>query len=93
MDAIQAVIDVVRENERLRSSNDKFEDMLESLVGAHVTFSVKQGKKTKYYECIVDEWNGEGWELINDDDDDDDPEFFFATFKDFINGRLWITEK
>jgi hypothetical protein len=92
MDAIQAVIDVVRENERLRSSNDKFEDMLESLVGAHVTFSVKQGKKTKYYECIVDEWNGEGWELINDDDDDD-PEFFFATFKDFINGRLWITEK
>jgi len=92
MDAIQAVIDVVRENERLRAKNDKFEDMLESLVGAHVTFCVKQGKKTKYYECIVDEWNGEGWELINDDDDDD-PEFFFATFKDFINGRLWITEK
>jgi len=89
MDAVQSVLTLARENAELQEQVKEFE----KLVGASVTYVVKQGKKTKYHECTVDSWNGDSWELIEDDPEDpDDPEVFEVTMDDFVQGRLWITE-
>lgn len=93
MDAVQVVLTLARENSDLKIQVKDYENLMEKLVGASVTYRVKEGKKTKYYQCTVDSWNGESWELIEDDPEDpDDPEFFEATLDDFAEGRLWVAE-
>lgn len=93
MDALQTVLTLARENADLKHQVSEYEDLMEKLVGASVTYRVKVGKKTKFYECTVESWNGECWELVEEDPDDpDDPEVFEVTMDDFVEGRLWITE-
>lgn len=93
MDALQAVLDLAREKNELRHQLTDYEGFMEKLVGASVTYTVKEGKKTKYHQCTVDSWNGDCWELIEDDPEDpDDPEVFEVTMDDFVEGRLWIAE-
>jgi hypothetical protein len=93
MDALQAVLALARENEDLKHQVSEYEEFMEKLVGASVTYTVKEGKKTKYHQCTVDSWNGDCWELIEEDPEDpDDPEVFEVTMDDFVEGRLWIAE-
>lgn len=93
MDALQAVLDLAREKNELQHQLKDYESFMEKLVGASVTYTVKEGKKTKYHQCTVDSWNGDCWELIEDDSEDpDDPEVFEVTMDDFVEGRLWIAE-
>jgi hypothetical protein len=89
MDVISGVVELAREAEDLRERIDDFDKQMESLIGSTVTLTVRQGKKRKFYECTVDTWNGESWELT-ENSTDDDPEFFEATFDDFVKGRMWV---
>jgi len=91
MDAVQAVVDLVRETNDLRQKVEKFNKVFEDLVGSRVTFRVKHTRKYKFYDCIVDNFTGEGWELIQDTDNER-PLGFYATLSDIINGNLWVTE-
>jgi hypothetical protein len=94
MDAVQAVIDLVRKSDELNDKINTYESMFNSLIGAQVTFRVKEGKKTRYYECTVEDWNGDGWELERiTEDDGDDYDYFLATFADLVEGNLWIKSK
>ena len=92
MDALQSVLVLARENTELQRQLKDYEALMVTLVGASVTYTVKEGKKTKFYECTVDSWNGDCWELIEDDPEDpDDPEVFEVTMDEFAEGRVWIT--
>lgn len=91
MDAIQAVIDLARENEELRTKSEKFDKIFEDMVGSHVTFRVKHTRKHKFYNCVVDSFTGEGWELIQETDDER-PLGFYATINDLVTGNMWVTE-
>jgi hypothetical protein len=93
MDAIQSVLTLARENSELQDQVKEYEDFMEKLVGASVTYVIKHGKKTKYHQCTVNSWNGESWELVEEESEDsDDPEIFEVTMDDFVEGRLWISE-
>jgi hypothetical protein len=90
MNLVQEVIDLVREASELRKKLKVIANQMESLVGSKVTYCVQAGKKRKFYRCTVDAWNGEGWDIFTDDPDD--PEYFVATFDDFVEGRIWISD-
>jgi hypothetical protein len=86
MDAIESVVSLVRENNELREQVESFESSVEQFVGKTVTLRINEGRKIKFYTCIIDQWNGEEWELS--ELDSDDPKNFTATLEDLIEGRL-----
>lgn len=87
MDAISAVVEVVRANEELTSTLDTYDGWFESLVGKTVTVAKKIKKKTRYIMAEVEEFEaGEGW-LVRDIESDD---VFDVSFEDFVAGRAWI---
>lgn len=93
MDAVQAVVDLARENEELSDQLSKYEDWFDSLVGSSVTLSVKTKKeKTRYVNCTVTEFDEDDgtWVLTADEDGEGDPEVFEASFEDFVKGRLVV---
>jgi hypothetical protein len=94
MDAIQAVVELARENEELQEEVKSYEDMMEKLVGAYVSYC-HETKKKKYYDCTVDSFDPDTctWHLVVDEKEENGPETFDVTFDDFVSGRLWITEK
>jgi hypothetical protein len=91
METLQAVVDLFHENSELKERLSKFEDKCEDLVGQSVTFRVRHSRKYKFYDCIVDKFTGEGWELIQDTDYDR-PIGFYATFDDLFKGNFWINK-
>lgn len=96
MDAIQAVVELARENEELQEEVKSYEDMFEKLVGTYVSYC-HETKKKRYYDCTVESFDPDTctWHLVVDDEEreETDPDSFDATFDDFVSGRLWITEK
>ena len=89
MEAIEAVLDLVKERDEIASDLETYENWFESLVGREVTLAVKRKKKTTFVECVVVEFNqGEGWELKSDETD----EVYMVTFEDFAEGRVWVTK-
>ena len=88
MDALEAVLDLVKDRDEIAAELDTYESWFESLVGKNVTLKLKRKKKTRYIECIVTEFTqGEGWELQSSDADD---EIFMVTFEDFVSGKVYI---
>ena len=93
MDAIQAVVDLARENEAYEEKLGKYEDWCDDLIGTSVTLRVGSKKgKTRFVECVVQEYDGDEftWTLLAEDKTDNDPEIFEVTFEDFIKGNLHI---
>jgi len=89
MEAIEAVLDLVKERDELAGDLETYENWFEALVGRTVTLTVKHKKKTNFIECVVTEFNsGEGWELKSDETD----EVYMVTFEDFAEGRIWLTK-
>lgn len=97
MDAIQAVLDLAKTKAALEEQLDQYEEWFESLVGKTVTYAVKAKKgKTTYIDCHVEEWDEENgvWTLVSlEGKDGEEAETFDATFEDFSEGRLWITQE
>jgi hypothetical protein len=88
MDALEAVLDLVKDRDEIASELETYESWFESLVGKNVTLTLKHKKKTRYVECIVTEFTqGEGWELQSTDEED---EIFMVTFEDFVSGKVYI---
>jgi hypothetical protein len=93
MDAIQAVVDLARENEAYEEKLGKYEDWCDDLIGTSVTLRVGGKKsKTRFVECVVQEYDADEftWTLLADEKTDNDPEIFEVTFEDFIKGNLHI---
>ena len=89
MEAIEAVLDLVKERDEIASDLETYESWFESLVGRNVTLALKRKSKTRFVECTVTEFTqGEGWELKSDETD----EVYMATFEDFAEGRIWLTK-
>jgi hypothetical protein len=91
MDVVQAVIQVVREASELRKQVEGFEQMMSSMVGCTVMYSEGTGRKKKFYQCTVESWDGDSWELVEENPEDkNDPSVFVATFEDMVEGRMWM---
>jgi len=84
MEAIEAVIDLVKERDELVNIVESYEDELEALVGKDVILTVGRKNHKRFVECTVTDFNGtDGWELTSSDD-----EVYMATFADFVSGKV-----
>jgi hypothetical protein len=96
MDAIQAVLDLVKTKNALEEQIEEYEEWFEALVGKTVSYAYKPKKgKIRYVDCEVDEWDSENgcWTLVSIEGKEGEKcETFDATFEDFCEGRLWITQ-
>lgn len=89
MDALEAVLDLVRERDDLATQIEEYESWFESFIGKDVTLSVVSKKKTRFVDCTVTEFiEGEGWELTCTETD----ETYTATFQDFAEGKLILRQ-
>jgi len=89
MDAIEAVIELVKERDDLASVVDDYESWFESLVGKRITIAHRHKKKTIYVSAVVEEFTpGEGW-LARDIEGDD---CIALTFEDFAKGDAWVNK-
>lgn len=89
MEALEAVLDLVKERDEIAHDLEKYEDWFESLVGKTVTLAIKNKRKTRFVECAVTEFtDGEGWELVCAQTD----EVYMITFEDFVTGRVYVHE-
>jgi ribosome-associated translation inhibitor RaiA len=89
MEAIEAVLELAKDRDHIADELETYEDWFESLVGHHVTLSVKSKKSTRFVDCLVTEFvDGEGWELQSQEDDDDT--VYVITFDDFVKGRVQV---
>jgi hypothetical protein len=87
MEAIEAVVEVVKANEELTATLDAYETWFESLVGKTLIITQVDKKKTRFITAEVEEFEeGEGW-LARDVETDD---VFEVTFEDFVEGRVWV---
>jgi hypothetical protein len=87
MEAIEAVVEVVKANEEMSATLDLYDSWFETLIGKTVTIAHQKKKKTIYVMGEVEEFeSGEGW-LVRDVESDD---MFELTFEDFASGRAWI---
>jgi len=90
MQAIQAVLDLVKERDEIAEELETYETWFESLVGENVVLSVGSKRRTRFVDCVVTEFTpGEGWVLQGVDEDD----VHVVTFEDFVRGRLYIQDK
>jgi hypothetical protein len=82
---INDVIEVVREASDLKKEIRNIEKDMKYIIGYHVSYIETDGNKKVFHECVVNDWNGEGWDLMSTDD----PDMYFAiTFKDIIDGNV-----
>ena len=91
MEAVQAVVDLARENEELQEEVKSYEDMMEKFVGAYVSFC-HETKKKKYYDCTVESFDPDTctWHLVVDEPEENSPDSFDATFDDFVSGKVQV---
>lgn len=90
MQAIQAVLDLVKERDEIAEELETYENWFESLVGENVVLSVGSKRKARFVDCVVTEFTpGEGWVLQGLEDDD----VHVVTFEDFVRGRLYIQDQ
>jgi hypothetical protein len=88
---INDVIEVVREASDLKKELKEITKDMNYIAGYHATYIEVKGNKKIFHECIIEEWNGSGWDAMSTDTDcDDDPEYFVITFKDIIDGNVNI---
>lgn len=88
MDAIEAVVEVVKANEELTNTLEVYDEWFDALIGKTVTIVHESKKKTRFVTAEVEEFEpGEGW-LARDVETD---EVFEVTFTDFAEGRAWVT--
>jgi len=93
MQAIQAVLDLVKERDEIAEELETYENWFESLVGENVVLSIGSKRKARFVDCIVTEFTpGEGWVLQSVDGDGED-DVHVVTFEDFVRGRLYIQDK
>ena len=87
MEAIEAVLELAKERDHIAEELETYEDWFETLVGRHVTLTIKSKKHTRFAECLVSEFvEGEGWELQGEDDDT----VYVITFIDFVKGLVQV---
>ena len=87
MDALEAVLDLVKQNEELAQTLDTYEDWFESLVGRTVTIKRRHKNKTTFVAGEVEEFEpGEGWIVRCIEDD----EILTMTLEDLLEGGAWI---
>ena len=85
MEAIEAVVALVKERDELVEDLDTYESWFEELVGRTGTLARKSKKKTKFYEVTITEFNeGEGWTAADAETD----EVYIVTFDDIVHGRI-----
>lgn len=90
MDALEAVIDLVKTNEDLTNTLENYESWFSTLLGETVTIAHKHKKKTRFSTAEVEEFEpGEGW-LARDIETD---EMLSFTFEDFAIGNVWVIKK
>ena len=87
---INDVIEVVREASDLKKELKAIAKDMNYISGHHATYVETKGNKKIFHECVIEEWNGTGWDALNTDMDDEDPEYFNITFKDIIDGNVNI---
>lgn len=89
MEAIEAVVALVKERDDLSETLSEYEDWFDSLVGKCVSLkmpSKKNKNKVKYISVFVFEFiPGEGWEAHDDKDN-----VYEIDFMDFVKGDAWI---
>lgn len=87
MDAIESVIELVKDRDDLSRQVDGYESWFDSLIGKLVTVIVRHKKKTHYVSAVVEEFTpGEGWMARGIEDD----ECLAITFDDFVAGDVWV---
>jgi ribosome-associated translation inhibitor RaiA len=87
MEAIEAVLELAKERDHIAEELETYEDWFETLVGQHVTLTIKSKKHTRFVDCLVSEFvEGEGWELQSEDDDT----VYVITFLDFVKGLVQV---
>lgn len=87
MNAIEAVVEVVKANEELSETLDTYDSWFESLVGKTLIIEQRDKNKTRFVTAEVEEFEeGEGW-LARDVETDD---VFEVTFEDLVEGRAWV---
>jgi len=87
MEAIEAVLELAKERDHIAEELETYEDWFDSLVGHHVTLTIKSKKHTRFVDCVVTEFiEGEGWELESEDDDT----VYTITFLDFVKGMVQV---
>ena len=84
---INDVIEVVREASDLKKELKEITKDMNYIAGYHATYIEVKGNKKIFHECIIEEWNGSGWDAMSTDTD---PEYFVITFKDIIDGNVNI---
>jgi hypothetical protein len=82
---INDVIEVVREASDLKKELRNISNDMRYIVGFHVTYTETTGNKKIFHECVVDDWNGSGWDLMSTEDPE---EYFAVTFQDIIDGKI-----
>lgn len=82
---INDVIEVVREASDLKKELRSISKDMNYISGYHVTYREVKGNKTLFHECVVDSWNGQGWDLMSTEDPE---EYFAITFKDIVDGNI-----
>lgn len=87
MNAIEAVVEVVKANEELSDTLDTYESWFESMVGKTLIIEQHSKQKIRFVTAEVEEFTeGEGW-LARDVETDD---VFEVTFEDLVEGRAWV---
>jgi hypothetical protein len=87
MNAIEAVVEVVKANEELTEALDTYESWFESMVGKTLIIEQRNKNKIRFVTAEVEEFTeGEGW-LARDVETDD---VFEVTFEDLVEGRAWV---
>lgn len=85
MEAIEAVVALVKERDELLDDLETYESWFEDLVGHTGTLTRKSKKKTKFFDVTITEFTeGEGWTAVDNDTD----EVYVVTFDDIIQGRI-----
>jgi hypothetical protein len=90
MDAIEAVVALVKERDELLDVLEDYEEWFDSLVDKHVTLKVATGKhKYKFVNVVVTAFvPGEGWEAQDEESD----AVYEIEFSDFVKGIAWVTD-
>jgi hypothetical protein len=87
MNAIEAVVEVVKANEELTETLDTYESWFETMVGKTLIIEQRNKNKIRFVTAEVEEFTeGEGW-LARDVENDD---VFEVTFEDLVEGRAWV---
>lgn len=85
MDAIEAVVELVKERDELVEELEMYESWFEALVGRTGTLARKSKKKTKFVDVTITEFSeGEGWTATDVETD----EVYMVTFEDIVHGRI-----